>query len=128
MHLRLVLFLFAALPLLAQYRGTINGEVTQFWDPAKTPQVTANGSIVPGTGDRYNGLVLPGDGWPDSAKGRVAAAGDSDIARLFRGIPKYFNPLRKTNFQPRLSFAWDVFGDGKIAVRGGAAGAVHDAD
>ncbi|MCE5308799.1 MAG: carboxypeptidase-like regulatory domain-containing protein [Acidobacteriales bacterium] len=91
----------------------------RFWDPAKAPQLAANGSIIAGTGDIYNGLVLPGDGWPDSAKGRVAVAGDSDIARLFHGIPKYFNPLRKTNFQPRLSFAWDVFGDGKMAVRGG---------
>jgi hypothetical protein len=92
----------------------------QFWDPAKAPEVAANGSIVPGTGDPYNGLTLPGSGFPDSAKGRVRAASDPAVQALFRGIPSAFNPLRKTNFQPRLSVAWDVSGNGRMVVRSGA--------
>ncbi|MBI5282724.1 MAG: TonB-dependent receptor [Candidatus Solibacter usitatus] len=94
--------------------------MAQYWDPAKAPQVAANGSIVPGTGDLYNGLVLPGSGWPDSAKGRIPQVSDAAITAMFRGVPRGFNPLRKNNFQPRLSFAWDVLGDGKLAVRAGA--------
>lgn len=91
-----------------------------YWDPAKAPQVAANGSIVPGTGDPYNGLVLPGDGWPDAAKGRIPQYDDPAFKAMFRGVPRGFNPLRKTNFQPRFSLAWDVFGNGKLAVRTGA--------
>jgi hypothetical protein len=91
----------------------------RFWDPSKAPQVAANGSIVNGTGDPYNGLTLPGSGFPSSANGRVLAASDSAIKGLFRGIPEAFNPLRKTNFQPRLSVAWDVFGTGRMVVRSG---------
>lgn len=93
----------------------------RFWDPAKAPQISSNGStIIPGTGDPYNGLVLPGSGFPESAIGRVPAASDPAVQALFRGVPKGFNPLRKTNFQPRFSFAWDIFGNGKVALRGGA--------
>jgi hypothetical protein len=91
----------------------------QYFDPAKVPQVAANGSIVTGTGDPFNGLVLPGSGFPDSAKGRVAAASDPSLQGLFRGIPKTFNPLDKNNLQPRLAIAWDPAGDGKTAVRAG---------
>ncbi len=92
----------------------------QYWDPAKAPQVAANGSIINGTGDPYNGLVMPGSGFPDSANGRVTAYNDPAVKALFRGIPDKFEPTRKTNFQPRASVAWDVFGDGKLAVRAGA--------
>jgi hypothetical protein len=82
--------------------------------------VAANGSIIPGTGDIYNGLTFPGSGFPDGTAARIPATGDPALQKLFRGVPSGFNPVRKTNFQPRLSFAWDMFGDGKMAIRAGA--------
>ncbi len=109
--------------LISPWGAKLNNLVAfmpQFYDPSKAPQVAANGAIVNGTGDPYNGLVLPGSGFPDAAKGRIPQYGDSSITALFRGVPNQFEPLRKTNFQPRFSLAWDVFGNGKLAVRTGA--------
>ncbi|MGH9659885.1 MAG: TonB-dependent receptor, partial [Bryobacteraceae bacterium] len=49
----------------------------------------ATGFIL--SGDRYNGLVIPGDKFPDSAKGRVPIADSGEFNYLFRGEPKQYS-------------------------------------
>lgn len=89
------------------------------FDRARVPRINPNGTLVPGSGDRYNGVVLPGDGWPDTARGRVPIAASAEFDRLFRGRPRGLVNTNWGNVQPRLSFAWDPFGNGRTAVRGG---------
>ncbi|MDQ1471000.1 MAG: hypothetical protein QOJ99_2480 [Bryobacterales bacterium] len=98
---------------------------TSSFDPlryslAKAPQINpADGSVIPGTGDPYNGLVLFGSGFPPKAKGRVPAADDPNLQRLFVGLPQGGFATNHGNVGPRFSFAWDPFGHGRTAVRGG---------
>jgi hypothetical protein len=98
---------------------------TSSFDPgrfslAKAPQINpSDGSIVTGTGDPYNGLVLFGSGFPDKATGRVPAANDQTLQRLFVGLPQGGFATNHGDVGPRFSFAWDPFGNGKTAVRGG---------
>jgi len=61
------------------------------YDPAQAVTVNAAGQIPRGAGNRFNGLVNPTSYWRSSRK----------------------------NFAPRFSFAYDLFGNGRTALRGG---------
>ena len=70
------------------------------FDPAQAPRFAdaAGGSLITGTGDPLNGIVVAGVGSPH---GRGIYATDGN------------------NLQPRLGLSWDVRGDGRTLVRGG---------
>jgi hypothetical protein len=61
------------------------------YDPKQAVTVNAQGYIIPGSGNELNGLVNPANLWKYSKK----------------------------NFAPRVSFAYDLRGDGRTAIRGG---------
>ena len=94
-----------------------------FFDPAlynagQAPQIDPKtGNVIIGTGNAYNGMVIPGSGWPSSACGHgVTAACSSQYNGLFQNLPSYY--IHITNqFQPRLGIAYQV--TDKTVVRTG---------
>ena len=98
-------------PMQAVWRNMIVWN-EKYYDPAKAVTVSpVNGTITltPGS-DRYNGMVIPGSGWPDSAKGRFPEATDGSLSYLFRGGAEsaYFSDLRKNQWQPRVGIAYQI--------------------
>ena len=87
------------------------------YDPAKAVTVNTNGTLVPGTGDRYNGLLRPGE-VPEDQVANVPNANSPAVAGIpiaeSRGI---YDPQHLV--MPRFSFAWSPGNDGKTSVRGG---------
>ncbi len=78
------------------------------------------GQLIVGNGDRYNGLVIPGSGFPDSAKGRVPEANSGQFNFLFRNgtYPDYYSNIQYGQIQPRLGIAYQL--DPKTVIRVGA--------
>jgi len=102
------------------------------WNPALAPTVDPTTGFVTG-GDPLNGVVIPGSGFPSSAKGHVS----DDIlsngyARLFRGYDSNYHPTVYSNIQPRFGFAYQITpgtvlrgGAGRYVQRLGISDVVH---
>src|ERR1044071_5947647 len=78
------------------------------------------GTIVGNTGDRYNGMVIPGSAFPDSGKGRFPEATAGTFDYLHRGgtYPDYYSNIRWGQWQPRLGIAYQL--NDKTVIRTGA--------
>lgn len=69
----------------------------------------ANGQVTGNQQQLFNGVVIPGSGFPSSANGHVGA----DILAngysfLFRGYDRQYSPTVKTNFQPRFGITYQA--------------------
>jgi hypothetical protein len=76
-----------------------------YYNPAVAAVINRQTGAIVG-GDRFNGIVLPGTGFPSDAQGQIEAAGNPEYQRLFRGLPEGFSETHSTVFQPRLGLAY----------------------
>ena len=94
------------------------------YDPSDAVQINSKGNVILGTGNPYNGVVIPGfSGFPSSADGRVLAATSpicdgATCNTLFNSnLPQSYikadNPV-----QPRVGIAYQL--DSKTVLRAGA--------
>jgi hypothetical protein len=102
-------------PIYTQADNMVNFDPS-LYNPAKAVKLNADGTIVPGSGDRYNGLIRAGSGIPASELGRLPNAISPDIALVPTGAPRgLYNAQNR--FAPRFGFAFQI--DQKSALRGG---------
>ncbi|WP_255460589.1 TonB-dependent receptor [Edaphobacter albus] len=87
------------------------------YNPALAPTVNPQTGFLTG-GDPYNGVVIPGSGFPSKAKGHVPdSILNGNYQRLFRGYDSNYSPTVYTNIQPRVGFAYQI--DPNTVIRAG---------
>ncbi|MGI8672368.1 MAG: carboxypeptidase regulatory-like domain-containing protein [Luteitalea sp.] len=103
-------------PTYAQGNNLVNFDPARY-DPNQAVVVRTNGLLVPGVGNRFNGLVVAGDGIPDDQQGRVELLTDGDNARIPFGAPRGLYEAQHL-LMPRLSFSYSL--NPSTVIRGGA--------
>ncbi len=93
----------------------------RFYDPARAAIINpATGRLV--GGDRYNGIVLPGDGFEGEGNDLIVAQ-DPRVQALFRGEPRGFSQMHYNVIEPRVGAAYSI--NDKTTVRA-SAGVFHN--
>jgi hypothetical protein len=91
----------------------------EFYDPGQAVTVNSDGTVVPGSGNPYNGLRRAGDGVPTNQEFRVPGATSAAVLSVPTiGKRGFYNAQHV--FMPRFGFAYDLMGNGQTAFRGGA--------
>jgi len=108
------------IPPFYNAQGNASTWLPRLFDMAKAPRINpADGSLVPNTGDPYNGIAIYGSAFPEAARGRLAAYDDPAVQRLFVGLPAGGSKTNYNDWSPRIGVAYDLFGNGKTAIRSG---------
>ncbi len=89
-----------------------------FYDPSQAVTVNRRGTLVPGSGNRFDGMVRAGDGVPANELFRVPIGSTPTVLAVPAGVPRGFYGNQNL-FAPRFSFAFSPADDGKTAIRGG---------
>jgi hypothetical protein len=91
----------------------------QYFNPAQAAVINVQNGTVISAPNPYNGLVLTGSGFPETARGRVQQYDDPAVRALFHNLPLGGANTRWGNYAPRFGFAYDLTGNQSTVLRGG---------
>jgi hypothetical protein len=91
------------------------------YNPANAVTIDPKTGLITGTptiDQLYNGMVIPGTGFPTSAIGRVPEASTTLYSDLFHpGVPNHYSDIQWGDVQPRVGFAYQL--DKNTVLRAG---------
>ncbi len=105
-------------PYFALWRNQSVFDPTAY-NAATAPTVNPITDTLTG-GDNYDGVVIPGNGFPSSANGHVPAnILNGTYSRLFRGDSKGYSRTIWSDIQPRLGFTYQIKNGTVVRAGGG---------
>jgi hypothetical protein len=107
------------IPSFTNAQGNASTFLPRLYNRANAPQVDPSSGALLGGGDVYNGIAIYGSEFPEAARGRLPQYDDPAVQRLFVGLPEAGSKTNYNDWGPRVGIAWDLFGDGRTAIRSG---------
>ena len=92
----------------------------RFYDPNSAVTIDPGTGLITGSptiDQLYNGMVIPGSGFPSSAQGRVPEASSGLYDDLFHGVSNHYSDIQRNAIQPRLGLAYRL--NDKTVLRAG---------
>ncbi|WP_446743717.1 carboxypeptidase regulatory-like domain-containing protein [Silvibacterium acidisoli] len=119
------------MPFYARW-GNLSVFSPSTYDANTAPTVNPTTGFVTGS-NLYDGIVIPGSGFPSAANGHVPAdILNGQYSGLFHGFDRGYNPTVWTNLQPRIGFTLQLdpqtvlrAGVGRYFDRVGVSDSVH---
>jgi hypothetical protein len=103
-------------PMYTQANNMANF-VPALYNAAQAVQVTLKGTVVPNSGNPYDGLITAGNGVPKSQQGRVPGSTTNPLfQQILTGAPRGLYDS-KGLFAPRFGFAYNPYQN--TVIRGG---------
>ncbi len=92
-----------------------------YYDPTHAPTLNPTTGAILSNPYPYNGLVLPGSGFPSKAAAIIPASvrNNPQVQALFHNLPQGLVDTHLNTFAPRIGFAYDVGGRQDTVVHGG---------
>jgi hypothetical protein len=92
----------------------------EFYDPTKAVSVDPKTGLITGSpsiAQLYNGMVIPGNGFPAGAGNHFPEANTNTYNALFHNVPDHYSDIKWDNIQPRLGIAYQL--NDKTVLRAG---------
>lgn len=92
-----------------------------YYDASQAATVDPKTGIITNNPSPYNGIVLPGTGFPDKAKAVLPSSilNNPQVLALFHGLPLGLVHTKFDTFAPRVGFAYDLTGNQDTVLHGG---------
>jgi hypothetical protein len=106
---------------ISSWPNNASGFWPQYYSATQAATVSPTSGLITSAPSPYNGLVLPGSGFPAKAADVIPASirTNSQVLALFHNLPEGLVNTNYNTFAPRFGFAWDMSGRQTTVLRGG---------
>lgn len=103
------------------WANNASGFDPSYYDPSKAATISPTTGLITNNPSPYNGIVLPGSGFPSKASALLPASilNNPQVQALFHNLPLGLVNTKFNTFAPRVGVAYDLTGNQDTVLHGG---------